>query len=528
MSSIIKGLRKEGYSAGAVGGAGLDVEEGQIYSTGGGAGQGYRKFTPKVDKIEEDSEYNIDGSQFKEFLYGKRPIVIARNISQYVDMINSGYFPHSKFLDREKNKEYYIIGQPNKDEKVAKLAVLLNNQHNTIPATWLPKELLDTLEKTDSLPIRLKDLPDFQMLVGKLLGLTEIDINKLIQKGSRIAGLPSLLIPRFQVIPQIDKNIVQLSPAQHAKVAAQAPKQTDKPQPPRPKSLRPGEEMPKQGRFLFDPLKENKSAALAGIEEAITDPEFGQKIKNITAMNPRGSADELMVLKKFLNSDMNPGTTVDEMEWIDNARQWLTANRESLKNQHPDLDFIDLDSLAQDMYVAQMYREKRLEEKLAKESSIMKGIQREADLKKSKELTNLDKEINDMIEKIWQTEKPEMFQDSGRYLVYASEMGVEMDTDNLDDALDTAEIIAKRNIRSPVVVVDRKTKFPVVAFHGSESLWYHQNRLHEEELVLEKWSKKYKKSIDCNNPKGFSQKAHCAGRKARQSGKQTKSKSISK
>ncbi len=29
------------------------------------------------------------------------------------------------------------------------------------------------------------------------------------------------------------------------------------------------------------------------------------------------------------------------------------------------------------------------------------------------------------------------------------------------------------------------------------------------------WSQKYKKSIDCNNPKGFSQKAHCAGRKKR-------------
>lgn len=28
-----------------------------------------------------------------------------------------------------------------------------------------------------------------------------------------------------------------------------------------------------------------------------------------------------------------------------------------------------------------------------------------------------------------------------------------------------------------------------------------------------KWSKKYKKSINCANPKGFSQKAHCAGRK---------------
>jgi len=33
-----------------------------------------------------------------------------------------------------------------------------------------------------------------------------------------------------------------------------------------------------------------------------------------------------------------------------------------------------------------------------------------------------------------------------------------------------------------------------------------------EEQVVEKWSDKYKKSINCNNPKGFSQKAHCQGR----------------
>ena len=31
--------------------------------------------------------------------------------------------------------------------------------------------------------------------------------------------------------------------------------------------------------------------------------------------------------------------------------------------------------------------------------------------------------------------------------------------------------------------------------------------------MSEKWSKKYKDSIDCNNPKGFSQKAHCQGKK---------------
>ena len=33
------------------------------------------------------------------------------------------------------------------------------------------------------------------------------------------------------------------------------------------------------------------------------------------------------------------------------------------------------------------------------------------------------------------------------------------------------------------------------------------------EFVTEKWTKKYKKSINCSSPKGFSQKAHCAGRK---------------
>ena len=33
------------------------------------------------------------------------------------------------------------------------------------------------------------------------------------------------------------------------------------------------------------------------------------------------------------------------------------------------------------------------------------------------------------------------------------------------------------------------------------------------DVLEEKWSKEYKRSIDCDNPKGFSQKAHCAGRK---------------
>ena len=37
----------------------------------------------------------------------------------------------------------------------------------------------------------------------------------------------------------------------------------------------------------------------------------------------------------------------------------------------------------------------------------------------------------------------------------------------------------------------------------------------DSDMMNEKWSKQYKNSIDCNNPKGFSQRAHCQGRKKR-------------
>lgn len=47
---------------------------------------------------------------------------------------------------------------------------------------------------------------------------------------------------------------------------------------------------------------------------------------------------------------------------------------------------------------------------------------------------------------------------------------------------------------------------PGVTFHEGEE------EDNEEELD-EKWSEKYKRSIDCNNPKGFSQRAHCQGKK---------------
>lgn len=133
--------------------------------------------------------------------------------------------------------------------------------------------------------------------------------------------------------------------------------------------------------------------------------------------------------------------------------------------------------------------------------------------------SNLDDEVMNLIRKIGFDPKKR----DPRYVVYSERLGVEDTTDSILIAIALAQKIAKKNLDSAVVVYDRATKFPVVAYRGSEDLWYKTNSLSPQ--LNEKWSKKYKKSINCNNPKGFSQKAHCAGRKARQAGKHTKSKS---
>jgi hypothetical protein len=46
------------------------------------------------------------------------------------------------------------------------------------------------------------------------------------------------------------------------------------------------------------------------------------------------------------------------------------------------------------------------------------------------------------------------------------------------------------------------------------------------QVLKEKWSKRYKRSIDCSSPKGFSQRAHCAARRKRAKGGKTKSKPV--
>jgi len=52
-----------------------------------------------------------------------------------------------------------------------------------------------------------------------------------------------------------------------------------------------------------------------------------------------------------------------------------------------------------------------------------------------------------------------------------------------------------------------------IALQHLDEIPNYYSKLKKMEKVKEDWSEKYKKSIDCNNPKGFSQRAHCQGRK---------------
>ena len=77
-------------------------------------------------------------------------------------------------------------------------------------------------------------------------------------------------------------------------------------------------------------------------------------------------------------------------------------------------------------------------------------------------------------------------------------------------------------------IFDRKLRAPVAVNESRARIAKKINQLKERiaqlreysmipeesnDYIEEKWSKKYKRSINCSNPRGFSQRAHCAGRK---------------
>ena len=72
------------------------------------------------------------------------------------------------------------------------------------------------------------------------------------------------------------------------------------------------------------------------------------------------------------------------------------------------------------------------------------------------------------------------------------------------------EILATRYVHPDV---NKQLKKIEKRATGKSRMGYHSMMAYPYRVEGKKWSNKYKKSINCSNPKGFSQKAHCAGRK---------------
>jgi len=118
---------------------------------------------------------------------------------------------------------------------------------------------------------------------------------------------------------------------------------------------------------------------------------------------------------------------------------------------------------------AAFVRRKRADQKKAGDAK--KGGEQKKGQKPTFSKTGASESIKETIKKI-----------DGKYVVYSKSGGDRLGThDTYEDALNQLQAIEASKARN------------------------------------EDWSQKYKRSIDCNNPKGFSQKAHCQGRKKNES-----------
>ena len=82
----------------------------------------------------------------------------------------------------------------------------------------------------------------------------------------------------------------------------------------------------------------------------------------------------------------------------------------------------------------------------------------------------------------------------------------EFDSNMVNDTLNNGHDWADDHITEAKVNIDQVFDFFMNKLKDEDGEYI-------DDMLQEKWSEKYKKSIDCNSPKGFSQRAHCQGRK---------------
>ena len=74
---------------------------------------------------------------------------------------------------------------------------------------------------------------------------------------------------------------------------------------------------------------------------------------------------------------------------------------------------------------------------------------------------------------------------AGRYVVFNPSTGLRLQTNDVNKAVNAAQLMAKKDLDRPTMVYDTQTKFPVAAYRGSEDMYLQRDIRHE--------SKSYKK-----------------------------------
>jgi len=74
----------------------------------------------------------------------------------------------------------------------------------------------------------------------------------------------------------------------------------------------------------------------------------------------------------------------------------------------------------------------------------------------------------------------------GRYVVFNQTTGLRLQTNDVNKAINAAQLMAKKDLNRPTMVYDTETKFPVAAYRGSEEMLQQKNIRHESKVMKKK------------------------------------------
>ena len=75
---------------------------------------------------------------------------------------------------------------------------------------------------------------------------------------------------------------------------------------------------------------------------------------------------------------------------------------------------------------------------------------------------------------------------TGRYVVFNPSTGLRLQTNDVNKAVNAAQLMAKKDLDRPTMVYDTQTKFPVAAYRGSEDMYVQKNIKHESKSYKNK------------------------------------------